>query len=146
MCVSFSFIYYMYSSILIHAHFAYNLGNDSFLVFVHYTHPQQYAGHLHTHVLPRVRPSVWMSVHPHIHTMTLRLKGVSILMICWRWWCVCVHSEGNKKLASCRVSTYWCMCFFVGVCSMIMMMGHVMMVLLNERSSKAHNLLYNGIV
>lgn len=36
--------------------------------------------------------------------------------------------------------------FFVGVCSMIMMMGHVMMVLLNERSSKAHNLLYNGIV
>lgn len=72
MCVSFSFIYYMYSSILIHAHFAYNLGNDSFLVFVHYTHPQQYAGHLHTHVLPRVRPST------HLYNDIKVKRGVDI--------------------------------------------------------------------
>lgn len=45
--VGFTFIYYMYSSILIHAHFAYNLGNDSFLVFIHYTHTNMY---FHTHI------------------------------------------------------------------------------------------------
>lgn len=97
MCVSFSFIYYMYSSILIHAHFAYNLGNDSFLVFVHYTHPQQYAGHLHTHVLPRVRPSVRLNVCPSTHPYNdIKVKrGVDIddmlkvvVVVCV---CVCAY-------------------------------------------------------